>query len=85
MAHLSGWNKKGGVLCLRRSGFAQTGRHVGVLTDSSVRSARPSDCGLPFGMTQGRTGRAPSARLRAGFLNTPPFSSYGPDHAYVYE
>jgi len=57
--------------------FAMCSRHLAVLTDSSVGSTRPSGCGL--------AGRAPSARLRAGFLSTPPFSSYGPGHSYVYE
>jgi len=32
MAHLSGWDKQGGVPCLRRNGYAQAGRHFAVLT-----------------------------------------------------
>jgi hypothetical protein len=51
-------NPASGVSCLRRasfaevateaeSGFAQAGHPLVVLTDLSVRSARPSDCGLP--------------------------------------
>jgi hypothetical protein len=32
MAHLSGWDKQGGVPCLCRSGSAQAGRHFAVLT-----------------------------------------------------
>ena len=32
MAHLSGWNKQGGVRCLRLSGFAEAGRQFSVLT-----------------------------------------------------
>ncbi len=48
-----------GVPCLRRSGFAQAGRRLVVLTYSSVRSARPSGCGL----------------AGPAFLNTPLFFS----------
>jgi hypothetical protein len=44
-------------------------RHVAVLTYSSVRSARPSSCGLSFERPQDRTGRA--------FLNTPLCFAYG--------
>ncbi len=52
-----------GVPCLRRSGFAQAGRPLAVLTYSSVRSARPSGCGLSFEKPQDRAGRT--------FLYTP--------------
>jgi len=34
MAHLSGWDKQGGVPCLGRSGCAQAGRHFAVLAYS---------------------------------------------------
>ena len=34
MGHLSGWDRQGGVPCLRRSGYAQAGRHFAVLTYS---------------------------------------------------
>ena len=42
-----------------------------------VRSARPSGCGLAFGMTQDRTGHA--------FLNTPLFAHAGFCHSYSNE
>ncbi len=57
---------------LRRASV-RAGRPLAVLTYSLVCSAHPSGCGLPFERPQGRTGRAPSARLRACFLNTPLF------------
>ena len=32
MGHLSGWDKQIGFPCLRRSGFAQAGQRIGILT-----------------------------------------------------
>ena len=40
-------NPASGVSCLRRSGFAQAGRPLVVLTYLPVRFARPSVGGLP--------------------------------------
>jgi hypothetical protein len=65
----------GTASCLRaealRRASAQQAALWAVLTYSFGRSARPSGCGFPFEKPQDRTGRAPSARLRACFLNTP--------------
>jgi hypothetical protein len=56
MAHLSGWDKQGGVPCLRRasfaevateaeSGYAQAGRHFAVLTYSVYAPRVKQRCG----------------------------------------
>ncbi len=84
MCHLSGWGRRC-VHCLRRSGFAQAGRPLAVLMYSSVRSARPSGCGLPFGMTQGRTGRAFLRKLRTGFEHSTYFALVGFGYSFADE
>ena len=61
---------------LRRAS-AQAGGHLAVLTYSSAISARPTGCGLPFDMTQGRTGRAFLRQSSGHALNTPLFFSGG--------
>lgn len=41
----------------------QTGRPLALLTYTSVRSVRPSGCGLPFGKAQGKLFERPQDRL----------------------
>jgi hypothetical protein len=62
MGHLSGWDRQGGVPCLRRasfaevateaeSGYAQAGRHFSVLTYWKY-APRVNRRGTPYGTQQ---------------------------------
>ena len=63
---LSGWNKQGGVPCLRRSGFAQAGRQFSVLT--YWKYAPRANNGRPLRDATSNTAAFPSTKLRACFF-----------------